>query len=94
MGAIIGLLIALGVGIWVGTDADKRGYSTGVCWAWGIGTFLLLIVVLPIYLITRPKLNASGNQVLASSSPQFCTNCGKYYEGNPKFCPSCGNNVR
>ena len=55
---IIGVLIALGIGVWVGLDAGKRGYSTAACWGWGIGTFLLLIVVLPIYLLSRPKLPA------------------------------------
>ena len=47
---LIGGLIAAAVGIWVATDANKRGMN-GVLW--GIGVFLLLIVFLPIYLIVR-----------------------------------------
>ena len=86
---LIGILIALSAGIWVGLDAGKRGYSTAACWGWGIGTSLLLIVVLPIYLLSRPKLTAEIGR-----GPQLCVHCGKYYEECPSFCPNCGANLR
>jgi phosphotransferase system glucose/maltose/N-acetylglucosamine-specific IIC component len=51
---MIGVLIALVIGIAIGQDAKKRGMNA---WAWGIGVFLLLIIFLPLYFITRkPKL--------------------------------------
>ncbi len=51
---VIGLVIGLLAAILVGQDAAKRGMNA---WGWGIGVFLLLIVFLPIYFISRkPKL--------------------------------------
>jgi len=50
---MIGLIIALLAGIAVGNDAKKRGMNA---WGWGIGVFLLLIIFLPIYFITRKPL--------------------------------------
>lgn len=51
---MIGIFIALAIGIAVGQDAKKRGMNA---WGWGIGVFLLLIIFLPAYFITRkPKL--------------------------------------
>jgi uncharacterized membrane protein len=51
---ILGLLIALVVGIIVGQDASTRGMNA---WGWGIGVFLLMIVFLPLYFILRkPKI--------------------------------------
>ena len=47
---VIGLIIALIVAILIGKDAESRGMS-GI--GWGIFTFLLCIVALPIYLIVR-----------------------------------------
>lgn len=52
---LIGFLIALGAGIWVFNDAQKRSYSTLSALLWAIGTFLLLIVFLPLYLISRSR---------------------------------------
>lgn len=52
---IIGALIALAVGIWVYADAKKRGYSTLAASLWGLGSFLLLIVFVPLYLIFRNR---------------------------------------
>ncbi|MBL7111520.1 MAG: hypothetical protein ISS19_06225 [Bacteroidales bacterium] len=54
MPQLIGILIALLVGILVGQDAKKRGMSP---WAWGIFVFLILIIGLPVYFIVRkPKI--------------------------------------
>ncbi len=50
---MIALLIPIAAGVWVGMDASKRGMNS---WGWGIGTFLLLIIVLPVYFFTRKPL--------------------------------------
>jgi hypothetical protein len=53
---IIGLLIAAAIAFWVYTDAKKRPMNAV---GWAIGTFLLCIVFLPLYLILRkPPLTA------------------------------------
>lgn len=52
---IIGLIIAAVVGVIIGKDASARGMS-GV--GWGLFTFFICIVAVPIYLIVRrPRLD-------------------------------------
>jgi hypothetical protein len=48
---IIGFVIAAAIGFWVYTDAKKRPPMNAVLW--GIGTFAICIVFLPLYLIMR-----------------------------------------
>jgi len=52
---IVGILLATLAALFVFTHAWTRGLSIWAALAWAAGTFLLLIVVLPIYLIIRPK---------------------------------------
>lgn len=53
METIIGIIIALIVAIIISRDAESRGMS-GI--GWGIFTFAICIVAIPIYLIVRkPK---------------------------------------
>ena len=47
---LIGLLIAAAIAYWVYQDAESRGMN-GILW--GIFTFLLCIIALPVYLIVR-----------------------------------------
>lgn len=55
MAQLIGLIIAGAAGFWVFNDANSRGMNP---WVWAIFTFLLLIIGLPVYLITRkPKID-------------------------------------
>lgn len=49
----IGFIIALVVAIWVGRDASTRQTQTAP-FLWGLGVFLLLIILLPLYLAKRP----------------------------------------
>lgn len=52
---VIGLIIAAGIAFFVYKDAESRGMS-GI--GWGLFTFLLCIIALPVYLIVRkPKVN-------------------------------------
>jgi hypothetical protein len=61
-GQIIGLLIALVVGIAVGNDASKRGMRA--FW-WGFGVFMLMIIFLPLYFILRkPKIVAKPEETI------------------------------
>jgi hypothetical protein len=58
---LLGITLLIGISFWVWRDAGERGMSR----RWAIGTGLLLIVVLPLYLLVRrPKLAAK------------CTACG------------------
>ena len=47
---LIGLLVAAAIAFWVYKDAETRGMN-GILW--GIFTFLLCIVALPVYLVVR-----------------------------------------
>jgi hypothetical protein len=52
---IVGLIIAVVVAILIGKDASARGMS-GV--GWGIFTFFICIIAMPIYLVVRkPRLD-------------------------------------
>lgn len=58
---------------------------------WGIGTALLWIIVLPLYLITRPKIlaahKAGGGTVTV---PQLrCAVCDELYNAQYDRCPRC-----
>lgn len=63
IGNILGLVILVGIIIWVFLDAknirDDGGRSPGLVntnpGAWAVGVFMLLIVVLPIYLVVRVR---------------------------------------
>lgn len=51
--AFVGLIIAAVVAVIIAKDANNRGMS-GL--GWGIFTFLICIVAIPIYLIVRKPL--------------------------------------
>jgi hypothetical protein len=52
---VVGLVIAAVVGILIARDADARGMNGA---GWGIFTFLICIIAIPIYLVVRkPRLD-------------------------------------
>ena len=53
MEMVFGLIIAAVVGVIIAKDANNRGMN-GL--GWGIFTFLICIVAIPIYLIVRKPL--------------------------------------
>lgn len=52
---LVGILIATLAAIFVFFHAWVRQVPIWAAVLWALGTFLLLIVVLPIYLLVRPK---------------------------------------
>ena len=50
------MFFAFLISSWVRRDARRRGRSEAVGRLWGIETFLLAIVFLPLWLLTRPRL--------------------------------------
>ena len=83
----IGLFIALLAGAWVYSDAKSRNSSHPILW--GIATFSLALVFLPLYLILRPP----KQPLEVRKTPVLCPHCGKYYESPATFCPHCGNKI-
>ena len=55
---LIGMVIAGVVGVIIGSDAKSRGMSG---FGWGIFTFLMAIVAVPLYLIVRKPRLAERN---------------------------------
>lgn len=91
MHIFLGLIIALIAAVWVAYDARKRGMNSV---GWAIGTFLLLILFLPLYLILRkPVIGAPIIYPPGAWPPgpvHQCRNCGENYGGEVYFCPHCG----
>ena len=87
---LLALVILLITSAWVFSDAKARGKSGGSAFMWSLGTFLLLIIFLPLWLIVRPKLSS---ELTVIAKPKLCVHCGKYYEGIPSFCPNCGESL-
>ncbi len=83
LGYIIGLGIAGVLGYWVYTDAKKRGMDAG---SWGIFTFLLAIIGLPLYLIKRGDNPLPSQNILL----RVCLSCGRQIIEKTSFCPHCG----
>jgi peroxiredoxin len=84
-------------------DASRLGEKNAALWA--LGTFLVLIVVLPVYLIFRSKgmigkpretreqqIVTAGEPRLESGVPStmFCPACGNKIPRESKFCKECG----
>jgi hypothetical protein len=90
----VGVFFAFCVGLWVAGDAEKRGKSKGAAFLWFLGTWMLLIVFWPVWLLTRPKLPSELPIVRFQSEPQLCCHCGKYYDRDPIFCPNCGQSLK
>jgi hypothetical protein len=62
---LIGLVIAAAIAFWVYNDAKKRPMNAIL---WAIGTFLVCIVFLPLYLILRKPV--TGAAVTPGMPPQ------------------------
>jgi len=90
MYGFIGFLVALLAALWVFSDARSRGKGRFESLLWLIGTLLLLIIFLPLWLFVRPQ-KSYGISVLGKAA--LCAHCGKYYEGVPAFCPNCGESL-
>lgn len=89
----LGIFLAFLIGLWVAGDAERRGKSKPAAFFWFLGTWLLLIIFLPIWLLSRPRLAEEAAPVRLVSAPRLCMHCGKYYESEPRHCPNCGHSV-
>lgn len=83
---LIGVVIAAGVAAWVYSDALARKARHPILW--GLGTFLLLIVVLPAWLIMRPPTEARRSEA------GRCPWCEASLPPSAKYCSECGRDVR
>ena len=79
---VIGFLM----GIWVFTDARKRGVTNGIAFLCFLGTTVLGVIALIVWFIVRPEL--------IRESVTACPKCRGFYHGSPVVCPNCGHILR
>lgn len=89
MPALIMLAIWLAIGVWVYTDAERKGMS-GILWA--LLVFVGNIVGLIIYLIVRS--GAASPATAPSSATNSCPSCKSPVQADFKLCPNCGTNLK
>ena len=96
---IVPLIIAILVAIWIYKDAEKRGKS-GALWVilLLLASFLLsiigFIIVLIVWLATRPPIGGEPNKQIGSSSDRICPACGRPIPMDAQVCPYCGKDFR
>lgn len=91
-------LIQLGLAVWVGIDANRRG-SNGLLW--GALVFFAPIVGLVVYLLIAPNLvggplrpAAEAEARAAPATDVTCSNCARPLAEEFKLCPYCGTSRR
>jgi hypothetical protein len=92
----VGLLLSVSLALAVWGDANERGDENANWWA--LGTFLLLIIVLPLYLYhrayggTRQKAVRERTNAYTRPPTLETVTCPYCHEQVPdrKFCVSCG----
>jgi hypothetical protein len=102
---ILGVVVLVGAiaGWYVYEDAHERGDSSPGAWA--IGTFLLFIIVLPLYLYHRAYGPTQRRRPTQESNERervhFTTKCQcghdidvEAYVGDPLKCSQCGRKIR
>ncbi len=101
---IVFYLIPIIVGIWVGSDANKRGMN-GI--GWGFFSFAILIIGLPFYLMERKKYPIINVQNIQNSNvvsdlntttnptmiPDICPHCKNPNTKLIRLCEWCGNQI-
>lgn len=100
MMSLFGIVIAGLAAYWVYNDAKGRGHEKGTAIMWSVGTFVLLIIFLPLYLIfgRKPKLTRREEPVIDIESVpadqlMHCPMCGKKVQNDFKTCPYCSHTL-
>ncbi|MBP2656818.1 MAG: hypothetical protein H6Q73_4387 [Firmicutes bacterium] len=97
----LGLIVAGFAAYWVYNDAKGFGYDNGSAAMWALGTFLLLIVVLPLYLVIgrkpqykrreEPTIDIEGTAV---EDTMLCPMCGGKVRQDYNACPYCSHTLQ
>ena len=82
----VGLLLAAAMGGWVYYDARSRNSTRPLLW--GVATFLLAIVFLPAWLITRPPKGP-----VTRTGPRRCPFCNNPVQLTAVSCMHCGKDI-
>lgn len=82
----VAMLILTLAAFWVFMDVKEKGRSEGQALFWAIGTFMALIIFLPLWLLVRWQSDQK------KYSPQVCPSCRSSFKLMPRahYCPFCG----
>lgn len=88
MHLLISFLIPLLAGFWVYVDAKERGRTDGQAFLWALGTFLALIIFLPLWFYIRWR-DDKEKKIL------HCMSCKRSFKDIPwaSYCPYCGSKI-
>ena len=78
------------------TDATKRGKDGFSAFLWGLASFLLLCVFLPIWLFTRPPILEPGESwrdKTRLTDPFYCPYCRERTDRDKAYCEHCNKAV-
>jgi RNA polymerase subunit RPABC4/transcription elongation factor Spt4 len=100
MMSLFGVVIAGAAAYWVFNDAKGRGHENGTAIMWSIGTFALLIIFLPLYLVfgrkrmvTRREEPVVDIEAVPVDQIMFCPMCGKKVQNDFVTCPYCSHTL-
>ena len=75
-------LIQIGLAVWVGVDAHRRGLNG---FLWGLLVFFTTVVGLIVYLLVGPSMAQPG----VVRGRRSCPSCGRHVQSDFKLCPYC-----
>lgn len=98
-------LAAVAAAYWVYQDARTKGYTTSTVLLWTIGTLMMMVIVLPLYLLfgRRPKgrtrrgeqiIDVEATAVVDETNKIDCPMCGSKVQEDFKLCPYCGYTLK
>ncbi len=101
----ISLLIGLAAAYWVFNDAKGRGHESGTAILWAVGTFAMMVIFLPLYLIfgrkapPMRKTNSCDENVIDVEATVVedavnCQMCGGKVKEDFNICPYCGYTLK
>jgi len=83
-------LIQIGLAVWVGYDANRRGHHGPL---WGLLVFVTGIVGLIVYLLVAPQLGQKSNGLPFVGSVRHCPGCRQEVQPDFRLCPQCGTSL-
>lgn len=97
----LGAIIVAIAAFWVYNDARERGHDLGTALMWALGTLVMLIVFLPLYLIlgrkakmAKPSKPAIDIEGVPAEEILTCPMCAGKVRQDFKACPYCGHTLR
>ena len=96
-----GMLLATLAGVWVFFDARKRGSELPVAAMWALGTAMIMVVFLPLYLLFGRKAPVKYRrddvidvEAIPVEEIIYCRMCGGKAKEALVTCPHCGHTLK